>query len=201
MSSYSSYKEATMYSIFKVADKYVKKILGNDSSGHDISHCRRVQKNALLISEKYNCDRDLISLTALLHDIDDEKIFSCTGHSHLIEFCSYNNLPEDFLNKMIAIIDFLSLDKKDDNISIETKIVQDADNLDALGAIGIARMFAFCGANGVVIYNGTDRDSLSHYYQRLKKLPALMNTPYARAEAGRRLQYMNDFIEQLKKEI
>lgn len=187
--------------ILKRAEKFTNEILGNNSSGHDFGHCLRVQNIAMDIASQYNCDKNLVALSALLHDIDDEKIFGDNGHKHLIEFCKLNHIDLICKDKMIAIIDFLSLDKKDNSVSIETKIVQDADNLDALGAIGLARMFAFGGANGKVLYDASNNDSFSHFYQRLIKLPELMNTTYAKEEAVKRLNFMRKFIEQFKSEI
>lgn len=185
----------------KKAESFTKSLLRHDASGHDYGHCIRVKNLALKIAENYDCDKNLIILATILHDVDDEKIFGDIGHKHLVEFCSSNNITTDILDKLIAIIDFLSLDKKDDTVSIETQIVQDADNLDALGAIGLARMFAFGGANGKVLYDASNNDSFSHFYQRLIKLPELMNTTYAKEEANKRLKFMSIFIEQFNSEI
>lgn len=193
--------EKRLIPIIKKAENYIKTILGAEASGHDFLHFSRVKSLALKIADDYNCDRNLIEVASILHDADDEKIFGNKGHKHLNEFCRLNNIDSDFKNKIIAIIDFLSLDKKDDSVSIETKIVQDADNLDALGAVGIARMFAFGGANGQVMYDGSSDDSFSHIYQRLFKLPELINTDYAKEEAEKRLKFMQEFIEQFKSEI
>ena len=187
--------------ILKNAEKFASEILGSNASGHDCGHCLRVKNIAMDIVSHYACDGNLVALSALLHDIDDEKIFGANRHEHLIEFCKLNHIDLICKDKMIAIIDFLSLDKKDDSVSIETKIVQDADNLDALGAIGLARMFAFGGANGKVLYDASNKDSFSHFYQRLIKLPKLMNTIYAKEEAEKRLNFMSKFVEQFKLEI
>lgn len=187
--------------IILMAEKYVEKILGADASGHDFLHCKRVQLIATKLSLNYECDKNLVSLSAILHDVDEEKVFGYTNHQHLYEFFKLYGVTEDYQCKITKIIDFLSFDKKDNSKSIETKIVQDADNLDALGAIGIARMFAFGGANGKVLFDGTSADSFSHFYLRLENLSSLMNTPYAKNEAKKRLRYMKDFMSQLKKEI
>ncbi len=183
------------------AEKYVKDILGNDSSGHDTFHCLRVKNIALKIASHYDCDTNLIAIAALLHDVDDEKIFRENELKHLNEFCCLNKIDIVVRDKISAIINFLSNDKKDDSISIEAKIVQDADNLDALGAIGVARMFAFGGAKGTVLYNGSNNDAYAHYYQRIIKLPTLMNTRYARKEANKRLKYMQKFFSTFNKEL
>lgn len=185
----------------KKAESYVQSLLCHDASGHDYGHCIRVKNLALKIAESYDCDKNLVALASVLHDVDDEKVFGHIGHKHLVEFCRQNNLDAEYQNKITSIIDFLSLDLKDDTVSIETHIVQDADNLDALGAVGIARMFAFGGANGKVMYDGSKNDSFSHFYQRLIKLPELMNTTYAKEEAEKRLKFMQEFIEQFKSEI
>lgn len=186
--------------IINKAEKFARELLGNDSSGHDFWHCLRVKNIAMNISSQYDCDKDLITLAAILHDVDDYKIFGSNGHSHLIEFCDANGIDSTCRDKIVAIIDFLSLDIQDDSVSIETKIIQDADNLDALGAIGLARMFAFGGANGKVMYDASHNDSFSHFYLRLIKLPELMNTTYAKKEAERRINFMRKFIEEFKSE-
>lgn len=187
--------------ILEAAEKYVKTLLFNDSSGHDFGHCLRVRNIATDIASQYDCDKKLVALAALLHDIDDEKLFGDNGHKHLHEFCDCNHVNLDYRNQIITIIDFIALDTYDDSASIETKIVQDADNLDALGAVGISRMFAFGGANGKVLYDGSNNDSFSHYYQRIIKLPDLMNTPYAKREAEKRIKFMQEFMTEFKKEI
>lgn len=184
----------------KKAESYVQSLLCHDASGHDYGHCIRVKNLALKIAESYDCDKNLVALASVLHDVDDEKVFGHVGHKHLVEFCRKNNLDAEYQNIIISIIDFLSLDLKDDTVSIETHIVQHADNLDALGAVGIARMFAFGGANGKVVYDGTSTDSFSHYYQRLEKLPNLMNTPFAKDVAKKRIKFMQNFMAQFKKE-
>lgn len=183
------------------AEKYVKKVLGNDSSGHDYWHCIRVKRLANSISSLYDCNKDLVELASILHDVDDYKIFGNNSHQHLIEFCRLNGVSDMLLDDLIQIIEFLSLDKIDATVSIESKIVQDADNLDGLGAIGIARMFAFGGANKKNVYNGTEDDSFSHYYLRLINLPKMMNTDFARKEAEKRMEVMNYYFERFKMEI
>lgn len=183
------------------AEEYLYKILNDENSGHDYWHCLRAMNMAMDLASRYDCDNNLIALSALLHDIDDKKIFGGNDHKHLIEFCNANGIDVGYRKKIISIIDFLDLDKQDETVSIETKIVQDADNLDALGAVGLARMFAFGGANGKVMFNGTNDDAFSHYYKRLIKLPELMNTIYAKNEADKRLKFMQEFIEQFKSEL
>ena len=182
---------------------YVRQILMNDSSGHDYGHCLRVAALAEKIAQNYNCNTELIQLASLLHDVDDKKIFGDNDNANIRSFFAKNFIPEEMQIQIQDIINFISLDKQDDTVSIETKIVQDADNLDALGAIGLARMFAFGGAKGVVVYSPEEceNDSFSHYHNRLIRLPECMNTKEGLTEANLRIQFMEHFINQFLKEV
>lgn len=187
------------------AKEYEQKILQNDPSGHDYEHSLRVNKIAKMIASNYSCDIDLIQLAALLHDVDDIKLFPNNKPNHNLKiFFSTNAVPLEYQKGIISIIEFLSLDTKRDDLPIEMQIVQDADNLDALGAIGIARLFAFGGWKGILpisSLDGTEDTSLNHYYDRLTKLPQLMNTPFGQQEAQRRFEFMQQFINKLLEEV
>lgn len=187
------------------AKEFEYKILQNDASGHDFEHPLRVNRIATTIAKKYNCDLVLIQLAALLHDVDDFKLFPNQDRNHNLKiFFSTNAVPLEYQTNILSIIEFLSRSEKKDHIPIEAQIVQDADNLDALGAIGIARLFAFGGANGIlpiVSSDDTINTSIGHYYNTLTKFPQLMNTPYGRREANRRVKFMRKFVIKLSKEV
>ncbi len=189
----------------KNAEKFVEGCT-DDPSGHDISHVRRVMSNALRIIEADNiCDID-VNLTLFccaLHDIDDRK-FAKDGepkHINLQRFCKLYGCDKVF-DEACEIIDGISFTDnpiRDDKMRIEAKVAQDADRLDALGAIGIARAFSYGGFTGRSLYSGRD-STVSHFYDKLFKLPELMNTDAARRIAVERVEYMREFITRLENE-
>ncbi len=195
---------------------YVRNELGEDVTGHDWYHVDRVRRNALHISKLENAgDRFIIEMAALLHDIPDEKLNESAeaGKNKLDLFFQTINLPAMSQNAIIKIIESISYKGgiKTDLNSIEAKIVQDADRLDAIGAIGIARAFAFGGKKGQPIYNPEvnvreemsleeyrrgKSTSIHHFYEKLLKLKDLLNTNTAKEMAESRHQMMVSFLEQ-----
>ncbi len=190
-----------MSNLIALAKEYVTKILGKDVSGHDDYHTFRVYKQAMIISKAYDVNEDVVGLAALLHDLDDPKISKETTHA--LDFLNKYDVEEK--NHIIDIIKNMSYSsyKKGFTVStLEGKIVQDADRLDALGAIGIARCFAYSGYKNRPLYQGTldDDSSVAHFYQKLFKLPDLMHTEYAREIALDRVNYMKDYLDRFYKE-
>lgn len=190
-----------MDNLIDLAIEYVKDILGKDVSGHDDFHTFRVYKQAMIISKSYGVNERVVALAALLHDLDDPKISKDT--SYALDFLTNNNVEEK--SHILNIIENMSfsshkLGKK--VTTLEGKIVQDADRLDALGAVGIARVFAYSGYKNRPIYKGdTDDDSsVAHFYQKLFKLPELMNTEYAKKIALDRVKYMKNYLDRLYSE-
>ena len=167
---------------------FVKQKLSNAEGGHDWFHIERVYKNALQIAKKENCDLQVVKLAALLHDIADSKFHNGDekiGPKIARDFLETQNVSEEISNHVIAIIENISF--KGGNFekqfhSKELEIVQDADRLDALGAIGIARTFNYGGFKNRAIYNPTippnlgmnkeeyknsDAPTLNHFYEKL----------------------------------
>jgi uncharacterized protein len=195
---------------------YVRNELGEDVTGHDWYHVDRVRRNALHISKLENAgDRFIIEMAALLHDIPDEKLNESAeaGKNKLDLFFQTITLPATSQNAITKIIESISYKGglKTDLDSIEAKIVQDADRLDAIGAIGIARAFAFGGKKGQPIYNPEvhvreemsleeyrkgKSTSIHHFYEKLLKLKDLLNTNTAKEMAESRHQMMVTFLEQ-----
>lgn len=156
---------------------YLKEILGNDVTGHDYFHALRVYKTAILIANEYHANKYIIALAAILHDLDGKKLFN--GSMHVNRFLSKHQIKEkDQINEIINHMSFSAQMNGKTVDTIEGQIVQDADRLEALGAIGIARCFAYGGASQRPIYLGSkdDNSSIAHFYQKLLKLPDLMNT-------------------------
>ncbi len=191
---------------------YIKEIFRGDSSGHDYYHSVRVYNNALNIAHKEGGDLYLIKLGALLHDVDDRKLFD-TGDNleNARKFLTDNEVDETTIEKICKIIAEVSYKGSDSIIpdSIEGKIVQDADRLDALGAIGIARTFAYGGHKGRQIhepfekpledmtakeYEKHESTSINHFYEKLLKLKNLMNTDTGKLIAENRHAYMEEFL-------
>ncbi len=188
----------------KIIDDYVKKVLSNETTGHDYFHANRVMNNALKIAENENVNQEIIKVAALTHDLIDKKVSnnvekSLTALKAKLKEASY--LEE--LNEIINIIQTISYSKGDIPVSLEGKIVQDADRLDALGAIGIARTFAYGGKNNRMIYNpfkNDHLDSIAHFYDKLLKLKVLMNTEKGKLMAEEKTKYMEDFLRKFYQE-
>lgn len=203
-----------------MAEEFVKTELGKDSSGHDWHHIDRVRKNARLIwSKEQQGDWFIIEMAALLHDIPDDKLNESeeAGWMKLDSFFQSIELEDETVSRIKDCIETVSYKggREIELGSIEAEIVQDADRLDALGAIGIARTFAFGGKKGHPIYepdlnvrgqmtleeyrNG-DSSSVNHFYEKLLKLKDKMNTEQARQLAEERHRFMETFLEQFYSE-
>jgi uncharacterized protein len=206
--------------IIELTEKYVKKEMGQDVTGHDWFHVDRVRKNALHIGNKEQAgDPFIIEMAALLHDISDEKLNESLeqGEAKLEGFLNTISVEEEAKNHIKQIINTISYKggRKTELATIEAKIVQDADRLDAIGAIGIARAFAYGGKKGQQIYDPSIevRDNMSleeyrkgkstsihHFYEKLLKLKDLLNTPTAMEMAEGRQRIMESFLEQFFQE-
>ncbi len=182
--------------------EYVKNILDDESTGHDYMHALRVLKNSeLMISDEMNTE--IVFVSALTHDLIDKKVSSDPEKSWVAletELAKYYS--SQFIKEVKEVINNISYSKGSVPSSLEGRIVQDADRLDSLGAIGIARTFAYGGKNNRNIYH-PDRtdDSVTHFYDKLFKLTELMNTDIGKEIAIERTKYMKEFIERLYKEI
>jgi len=185
---------------FAHIDNYVKMILNKETTGHDYFHALRVMNNALEISKDKAVNLNIIKVSALTHDLIDRKVTNNIDKSieELKLELELAMFQETDIKNIINIIQDISYSKGRIPNSLEGKIVQDADRLDALGAIGIARTFAFGGKNNRMIYNPNvdDRmDSISHFHDKLLKLKNLMNTEEAKNIAEKRSKYMNEFLK------
>jgi uncharacterized protein len=196
---------------------FVKKQLHGAEGGHDWFHIERVYKNALLISKNEDCDLIVVELGALLHDIADSKFHDgdeTVGPKMAREFLESQHVEESTIVHVIKIIENISY--KGGNFekqfhSKELDIVQDADRLDALGAIGIARTFNYGGFKNRVLYDpdiapqlemdketykNSQSPTLNHFYEKLLLLSNKMNTEAGRQIAAQRHQFMEDFLSQ-----
>ncbi len=187
---------------------YVKSFFANESTGHDYYHTMRVFNNATNIALKEGADLEIVQLASLLHDVDDHKISPQTSENldNARKFMRENGVSKEKIEYVCDIIDEISFSKNGDKApkTIEGKCVQDADRLDAIGAIGIARAFAFGGSRGRYLYNPDDKEenesTIDHFYQKLFKLKDLMNTQSAKEIAQNRDLFMREYIDQFYSE-
>ena len=196
---------------------FVKEKLQNAEGGHDWFHVERVYKNALLIAQEENCDLTVVKLGALLHDIADSKFYDgdeTIGPKVAKAFLESEKVEEATISHVLNIIENISFKggKVERKFSSkELDIVQDADRLDALGAIGIARTFNYGGFKNRAIYNPqiapntnmtkeeykkSDAPSINHFYEKLLLLKDKMNTESGKKIADERHKYMEGFLSQ-----
>lgn len=202
---------------------FVKETLKDAEGGHDWFHIERVYTNAKRISKTENVDDFVVALGALLHDIADSKFHdgdSRIGPKKARSFLEKENVSETIIQQIEYIIKNISyssnIGKELTDIPIELAVVQDADRLDAIGAIGIARTFNYGGFKNRLIYdreikpnlNQTKEEykksnapSINHFYEKLLLLKDLMNTKTGKEMALQRHNYMLGFLEQFHNEV
>jgi uncharacterized protein len=196
---------------------FVKDKLDNAEAGHDWFHIERVHKNAMLIAQNEVCDVMIVKLGALLHDIadskfndGDESVGPKTARTFL-EAEKVDKVTIDHVVKIIQNISYKGGNFEKTFTSIELDIVQDADRLDAIGAIGIARAFNYGGFKNRTLYDpqiapntkmtkeeykNNHAPTLNHFYEKLLLLKDKMNTPSGKQIAKERHRYMEGFLSQ-----
>jgi len=183
---------------------FVKKEFLGEGTGHDYFHLKRVVENALKIGKAENANLFLVELSAWLHDVGDYKLHDGVDRSEELvkEFLLTQNLSDELIDKVNEIISQVSFSKGNSVTSLEAKVVQDADRLDAIGAIGIARAFAFGGSRGRELWNPDQPESttVQHFYDKLLKLKDLMNTETAKVIAEKRHRFLEEFLDQFYEE-
>lgn len=191
---------------------FLQKLQGSDAGGHDTAHVLRVARMAVHIAGEEHADLFLTEMSALLHDVDDRKLSpeTAASHANASGFLQAHGIPA---GPIIHIIEQVSWKGTDSVVpdSLEGRIVQDADRLDAIGAIGIARAFAYGGAHGRIMhdpavrplmdmddrtYAGHVSTSLNHFYEKLLKLKDCMNTDAGRRIAAQRHAYMEAYLQE-----
>jgi len=192
-----------------------------ESSGHDWWHIYRVWQTSLYIAAREKVDRDVVQLAALLHDIGDWKFHDgdeSVGPRLAREWLQSLAVDENIIDHVCTIIANLSFkgaDVKAAPLSAEGQVVQDADRLDAIGAIGIARAFAYGGSKGREMhdpeaapvlhssfeqYKASRGTTINHFHEKLVLLKDRLNTPTARVLAERRHTFMLEFLKQFDEE-
>ena len=197
------------------AIEFVKNIFKVDSSGHDYFHTLRVYKTATRVAECEKANLKIVQLAALLHDVDDIKLSPEThkNKDRAVGFLREHNISEETIKIICDIIGEVSFKGCDSVVpeTIEGKCVQDADRLDAIGAIGIARAFAYGGNHNRVIhdpeikpamnmnadeYHSHVSTTINHFYEKLFLLKDMMNTATAKTIAEKREEYMKEYISE-----
>jgi uncharacterized protein len=207
--------------IIEKTQNFVRKTLENAEGGHDWWHIHRVWINARRIAETEQSDLFIVELAALLHDIADSKFHNGDeeiGPATAETFLKSINVNDDIITHVQQIIRHISFKAGFDKITFHSKeleIVQDADRLDAIGAIGIARAFSYGGFKGREIYNpeispnlnmskeeykNAAEPSINHFYEKLLLLKDKMNTATGKQMAEQRHRFMEEFLKQFYSE-
>lgn len=198
---------------------FVKDIFEKEYSGHDYFHTMRVYNMATRLAESENANLLMVQLAALLHDVDDMKLSPETyeGKDRAISFMRENLVDEEMIETVVKIISQISFAGSGATVpdTIEGKCVQDADRLDAVGALGIARAFAYGGNHNRIMYDPdilprtnmskeeyySDKSTtINHFYEKLFLLTDLMNTETAKKIAKERHEFMENYIDEFLNE-
>lgn len=201
------------------AIEYIKNFFTSDFTGHDFQHSMRVYKTALRLAVQEGADTFITALAALLHDVDDRKLSPDTAENlqNARRFMESQAIDEVTAEMICDAIKQISFKGKDSVVpdTIEAKCVQDADRLDAMGAIGIARAFAYGGAHQRAMYDPEVKPALNmncqqyysaqgttinHFYEKLFLLKDMMNTDSAKRIASERESLMRTFVDEFLKE-
>jgi len=200
--------------LINTTENYVRNHFEKDGSGHDWWHIYRVWNMAIKIAKTEGGNLFLVEMAALLHDLDDWKLNDAGQEPKTEKWLISIDFPKSIIPVIVEIIEqvsFKGAGVENHATSVEAKIVQDADRLDAIGAIGIARTFAYGGNKGRLIYHPdvkpemhnsfdeykkTTAPTINHFYEKLLLLKEMLNTETAKEIAEERHRFMETFLEQ-----
>ena len=188
-----------MQKLVNAAEDYIRTLFAENTDGHGFGHSMRVYRSALLILEtEPEADRLVVSLGALLHDADDHKLFHTENNANARRFLEAQGVGQETADRICEAINAVSFSQNKGKRpgTIEGQIIQDADRLDAIGAVGIARTFAYGGKHG-----RTPEGSISHFHEKLLLLKDLMNTKKAKELAEERHAFMEQFLQEWDREL
>lgn len=204
-------------STIRNVERRIQKSFEGDSTGHDYYHVDRVRRLALQIAQSEKADLFVVELIALLHDVGDWKFHNrgLNGQAEILaEFLADLDISDDLLQRLlneIPKISFKGAEVEEDKLSLEAQIVRDADRIDAIGAIGVARCFAYGGSKGMSIfdtefnvakhndaieYHNSKSPSIHHFYEKLLLLKDRLHTQSGKELAKVRHQFLLDFLNQ-----
>ncbi|MCR8642514.1 HD domain-containing protein [Paenibacillus sp. N1-5-1-14] len=201
--------------ILSRAHEYVRQELESDASGHDWWHIYRVVQTTKTIAKQERANAFVCELAALMHDLADDKVVAseAEGLTNIQAWLTHNQVDTSTIAEVIEIITTMSFKggNRPPIRTLEGKVVQDADRLDAIGAMGISRVFAYSGAKNRLIhdpairpreqmttaeYRSGEDTAINHFYEKLLKLKDLMNTNYGRQMAEERHTFMEQYLDQ-----
>ena len=210
-----------MTGVIQEIEEIIKRKFDNEATGHDWYHIDRVRRMALKIQKEEGGDPVVIELAALLHDISDHKFnggdfdLGSTLSNEILLSLDVDEETRNHVSIIVKNVSFKGSGEKDNMPTLEGRIVQDADRIDAIGAIGIARTFAYGGAVGHPIYDpelppqenqSTENyvknksHTINHFYEKLLLLKDRMHTNTAKRIATERTEFMRNFLDQFYKE-
>jgi uncharacterized protein len=188
----------------KAIQEYCFRLFEKDSSGHDYYHLKRVARLASQIAKVEGANQFISTAGAWLHDVGDHKLFTnpIQAIEDMEKFLKNIGLTDSSIEKIRQAIENVSFSKGKVPLTLEGKIIQDADRIDAIGAIGIARTFAYGGANGQLIYHDTKKEgtSVQHFFDKILTLKGTLHTLGAKQEAENRHAFVEAYLEQFFKE-
>ncbi|WP_208586926.1 HD domain-containing protein [Gracilibacillus suaedae] len=206
--------------VIQKAEEMVREKLLGEGSGHDWYHIERVTTSAQILAAEENADLFVVTLAALLHDLADDKVVESEekGLAAIQDWLVQHQVEQDVIEHILTIIKDMSFKGGNSKQleSIEGQVVQDADRLDAIGAVGIARCFVYAGKKGQPIYDPEievreqmtaeeyrkgKTSAIHHFYEKLLKLKDLMNTKAGYRLAQERHQVMEQFLDAFYLEI
>ncbi|WP_348922895.1 HD domain-containing protein [Enterococcus rotai] len=199
---------------------YTQSIMETDQSGHGMDHINRVVRLSSEIAKTENCDHFVVTAAAYLHDTVDDKLVAnpVQAYQQLKEFLQKIDVSTTQIEQIIHIITNLSFSQElagtAEKLTIEGKIVQDADRLDAMGAIGIARTIYYGGHKGNKIYDPNikprtleskaeyreESTVINHFYEKILLLNERLNTAYAKEKGKKRQEFLEDFLQEFLEE-
>lgn len=202
--------------IVGIIEDHVRELLGGEHTGHDWYHTDRVRKLALTIARSERADREIVELAALLHDVEDYKFSGdeFAGYRHakeLLESHAYDAARAEHVASIVRDLSFKGVGVDDSMATLEGACVQDADRLDAIGAIGIARAFAYGGHKDRMIYDPEEEpethdspeayrnntsSTITHFYEKLLHLKDRFKTATGRRLAEARDAYMRAYLDE-----
>jgi uncharacterized protein len=208
------------HEIIQKTELFILAEFSSEGSGHDWFHIDRVRKMALKLGQSEDCDLFQVEMAALLHDLDDWKLTGSDSHypSGAKRWLDKMEVREEISNLILRIIEdvsYMGAGTETPARSVEASVVQDADRLDAIGALGIARTFAYGGHKSRLIYDpsippvmhsdfqsykSSTAPTINHFYEKLLLLKDRMNTEAARIIARDRHQFMQDYLTQFFEE-
>ena len=178
--------------------EYVEALFAANAGGHDAAHMIRVYENTMLLAEtEPGGDPEVMALAALLHDVDDHKLFATRDNRNARSFLEQHGISPEKTEAIIDVINSVSFSQNRGKhpATLEGRIVQDADRLDAIGAVGIARTFAYGGEHGRPL-----EASIQHFHEKLLLLKDEMNTVSAKRIAEQRHAFMLAFLQEFAAE-